>query len=202
MPGLLSPDVSAPHHLIIKARQCWQWQIHVTPRIIPLQFQISVSPHHGASTPWITIKIYTHHDRTCHGIWKCEAMSQQNTQNFKTVTVWYWKELLWPYPGPLCRCALNGVVCVRGRGTMRLDHVMVSIMNKSCELPQIIADRLLLCLGPDIGVTLALWRIDMTLTWHWTLDSLFCITQCLTAPFLTLDFYQNSNPVQTKLPFL
>ena len=152
---LLGPGVSAPHHLIIKVRPCRQWQIHVTPRIIPLHFQISVSQ---LTTPDChpPIRSQLRYTYIMIGL----VMGAGNVRQCRNIKILRtWKQLQSDierssYDHILVHCAsvLWMVWCVscQGEGTMRLDHVMVSIMYKSCELPQIIA-----------------WPVIIEL-WHWS----------------------------------
>ena len=91
---------------------------------------------------------------------------------------------------------LSMVCCVScqggGRGTMRLDHVMASIMYKSCELLQIIVWPVIIEPGP--------WHWSGIVEhWHDIEHSTSCFVSLNAS---TVAFNQNSNPVQTKLPFL
>ena len=77
-------------------------------------------------------------------------------------------------------------------GTMRLDHVMASIMYKSCELLQIIVWPVIIEPGP--------WHWSGIVEhWHDIEHSASCFVSLNAS---TVAFNQNSNPVKTKLPFL
>ena len=94
-------------------------------------------------------------------------------RTWKQLRVWYWKELLWPYPGPLCLCALNGLVCVMSGGG---DNEIGS--RNGINYVQIMWTPANYCLTGYYWALTLEWHCA-ALTWHWTLDFLFCITQCL-----------------------
>lgn len=129
------------------------------------------------STHQILIKIYIHHDRTFGHV--MEGGNVRQCRNIKILRTW--KQLQSDierssYDHILVHCALcalNGLVCVMSGGG---DNEIGS--RNGINYVQIMWTPANYCLTGYYWALTLEWHCA-ALTWHWTLDFLFCITQCL-----------------------